>query len=159
MITLGTDPGPGSPGLRGSSFHSLCRLSSKLKALPSPAQNQSKRCRSMVIFEITTLLISPPVAICRVSPRLESKIVQFVIRISRITRLLPSLNLIAAEAEERRQLVTVMCSHDEVGPHSSIPHTKTMQSSPVAIVLFEMLTSLQLTISIPSAHTASCRLV
>src|ERR1700722_3637359 len=113
----------------------------------------------MVIFDMTTLLISPPVAICIVTPRLVSKMAQLLINMSRITRLLPSLNLMAAEADERRQLVTVICSHGAVGPHSSIPQTKTMQSSPVAIVLLAMLTSLQLTMSIPSAQTASFRLV
>src|SRR5580692_1179693 len=101
----------------------------------------------MVRFDMTTLLIEPPVAIWRVTPRLVSKIAQLLINMSRIARLLPSLNLMAADAEESRQLVTVICSQGAVGPHSSIPQTKTMQSS------------LQLTMSIPSAQTASFRLV
>ena len=74
-------------------------------------------------------------------------------------RLLPSLNLMAAEAEESRQLVTVTFSQGYAGPHSLIPQTKTMQSSPVSIRLLEMLMSLLLTMSMPSAQTASFRLV
>src|ERR1700722_13157515 len=111
METLRMRPGPASPGLGGSSFHSLGVLISKLKGLPYPAQNQSNRCRSIVIFEIMTSSIVPPTSICDVIPRLQLLMTQLLMTTLLIPTLTPSVNLMPAEAEENLQFVIVTSSH------------------------------------------------
>src|SRR5579883_2222142 len=110
IMTLWMRPGPGSVGLGGSLFHSLGVLISKLNGLPSPAQNQSKRCRWMVRLEMITSRMKPPATICKVIPRLQLVMTQLSITTFRMPTLMPSVNLIAADAEENRQFVIVMFS-------------------------------------------------
>ena len=68
---------------------------------------------------MTTSSTSPPSKVMNAMPRLESVMTQLSIVTFFTRALLPSQNLIALEAEESLQLVTVMFWHGRAGPQTS----------------------------------------
>src|SRR5437899_1738864 len=130
----------------------------KRKGCPSPAQNQSNRSQLMVRFENSTLLIAPPKVLFKAKPRLTWLNKQSLTRTFLMPARLPSLNLTPAEAEESRQLVTLMFWQLRAGPHVSW-ETSATQSSPVSMAQLAIETCLHPSRSMPSAQTASFKLV
>jgi len=99
---------------------SLRRLMLKCSGSPSPHQNQSWRTASMVRFESTTSLTVPPSKFMNAMPRLAPVMTVLSIVTLRMAFMFPSENLMALEAEVRRQFVTVMFLHGNAGPNQFI---------------------------------------
>src|SRR3954468_11556909 len=112
-------PGAGSLAEGLSALNSLRRVMRSRNGWPSPAQNQSPRLQLITRLENTMLLIAPPKVLFNASPRFTLLKRQSTTRMSRIATRLPSLNLIAADADESRQLVTTTCSQIFAGPQES----------------------------------------
>src|SRR5512139_1923921 len=89
---------------------SLRRIRLKWIGSPSPHQYQSKRTQLTVRLESTTFSTTPPSKTMKAMPRLELVMTQLSMVTLRMATRLPSQNLIALEAEDRRQLVTVIFS-------------------------------------------------
>src|SRR5208337_1105753 len=158
MVSWRIEPGGTSWAFGAPGSSSLWRKLPHRKGCPSPAQNQSNRLQLIVRSESVTLLIEPPSAVRRTTPRLTLLNRQWLTLMLRTPARLPSANLIPAEAEERRQLVTQIFSQGRAGPHR-LPDTKATQSSPVSMAHLATLTSWQPSRSMPSAQTPACILV
>src|SRR5205823_1759954 len=103
-------------------------------------------------------LISPPRVLLKIKPRFTLVRTVWSTTMLRMPARFPSLNFTPADAEDSRQLVTLMFSQTKGGPQE-FSETNTIQSSPVSMVQFEMETSLHPSRSMPSAQTASFKLV
>ena len=73
--------------------------------------------QSMVRSEMTTFSTTPPSKFMKARPRLELVMTQLLMVTLRTAFMLPSQNLMALEAEDRRQLLTVMFSQGRAGPN------------------------------------------
>src|SRR4051794_9984885 len=92
------------------------RLILKCSGSPSPHQNQSKRRVSTALLDKTTSSTIPPSNTMKAIPRLELVITILLMLTRRIALALPSQNLMALEADDKRQLVTVTFSTGKAGP-------------------------------------------
>ena len=71
----------------------------------------------MVRLEMTMFSTTPPSKFMKAMPRLDSVMTQLSMVTLRTAFMLPSQNLMALEAEDSRQLVTVMFSQGRAGPN------------------------------------------